>query len=89
MTDKFNSVPIEDDTKIIFSMPAKFGAYDVLYQKWGWSGVTGESLIFSNKDLNGVSVDKLLDEIRTSPLINDRSSEITTSVKKDFTFFNE
>ncbi len=88
MSNKFDNIPVEDETQILLSVTANFGRYETLYQKWEWSGVTGESLIFFNKDLNGVSINKIQDEIRKSPLINDSSSEITTSVKKDFNFFN-
>jgi len=45
MSDKFRNVPVEKDTRIIFSQEVKFGTCDVLYQKWSWEGVTAESII--------------------------------------------
>ena len=48
MSKKFDAVPVGNDTKIIFQLEAKLGEYDVLYQKWFWSGITAENIIFAN-----------------------------------------
>jgi len=34
MSIKFKNVPVEEDTKIIFSQEVKFGPCNILYQKW-------------------------------------------------------
>ena len=87
MTDKFDNVPVEDDTKILFSTPTKFGEYDVLYQKWFWDGITAESLIFAKDDINNTTMADLEDEIKNSPLFNEKS-QMTTSAKNEYAFFN-
>ncbi len=76
MTDRFDKVPIEGDTKIIFQQEAKFGEYDVLYQKWFWDGITAESVIFSNEDVAGLEEEEIIKEVKSSPLVS-RDSEIT------------
>jgi len=89
MTDKFKNVPVEDDTTILFSTPTKFGEYDVLYQKWYWSDITAESLIFVTDEIKNITIEKLKDEIRNSAMVTDSSKEITTSSgKSKYTFFN-
>jgi len=88
MIDKFKNVSNDPDTTILFSTPAKFGDYDVLYQKWSYSGITAESLIFTNADITNTTMDELEKEIRNSPMVTDSSKEITTSNKSEYTFFN-
>jgi len=88
MTDKFENVSIDDDTKILFSQPANFGEYSVLYQKWKFDGITGESLIFVNDDIMNITMAELENDLKNSPLVNDNSKEITTNSKNDYTFFN-
>lgn len=85
---KFDNIGNEPDTKILFSILTKFGEYDILYQKWLWSGIKAESLIFANDDISNISMVELENDIRYSPLVNDISQEITTSSKNSFTFFN-
>lgn len=48
---KFENVPVEEDTKIIFEQEATLGEYEVLYQKWFWDGISAESIIFANEDV--------------------------------------
>jgi hypothetical protein len=87
-TTKFNDVSVEKDTKIIISVPANFGTYEVLYQKWRWDGIVAESIIFDNQDIEDISKEKLMEEIKNSPLVKDSSAEITTSKGNKYTFFN-
>ena len=86
--NKFDNVPVEDDTTILFSTIAKFGEYSVLYQTWYWSGIEAESLIFANSDITNITMDELMEQVRNSPLIKDSSEAITSSSKSEFTFFN-
>ena len=87
-TTKFNDVSVDKDTKIIISVPASFDNYDVLYQKWNWDGIVAESIIFDNQDIEDISKEKLMEEIKNSPLVKDGSSEIATSKGNKYTFFN-
>lgn len=87
--DKFDNVPVEDDTKILFSTPAHFGDYDVLYQKWSFSGLIAESLIFVTDDIANITMNELENEIRNSAMVTDSEKEITiSSGKSEYTFFN-
>ena len=76
MIDKFNKVPIEDDTTILFQKKAKLGKYDILYQKWFWDGITAESIIFANEDIDDLEEEEIIKEVKASPLLK-KDSEIT------------
>ena len=88
MSNKFKSVPIDEDTKITFQLEAKLGDIDVLYQKWNWEGISAESLIFCNDDISKLSEEEIEKEVRSSPLV---ASESKMTIKKSefgFTFVN-
>ncbi len=88
MTNKFKSVPVEQDTKIIFEQQAKLGEYDVLYQKWYWDGVTAESIIFADEDIVGVSDDEIQAEVKDTPLLRADSAITLKRSVSGFTFVN-
>lgn len=88
MTGKFDTVPIDEDTKIIFQQEAELGGYDVLYQKWFWDGIIAESVIFANEDIAGLEEGEITKEVKSSPLVN-KDSEITFKRSDSgFTFVN-
>ena len=87
MTNKFDNVPIEEDTKIKYSAITKFGNYDVRYERWFWEVIYAESLIFFNDDIKGVSEEELKNEILNSPLV-EAGSDITVKRSEPYTFFN-
>ncbi len=88
MASKFERVPVEENTKIIFQQEAKLGEYDVLYQKWYWDGITAESIIFANKDIVGIADDEVEAEVRTSPLLKANSEITLKRLESGFTFVN-
>ena len=87
MSNKFDTVPVESDTKILSQTISKFGDYDVLYQKWFWSGITSESLIFANNDIAELSHEQLEQDVRASPLFKQGAVTIKKS-DSGFTFVN-
>lgn len=85
---KFNNVPVEQDTKIIFQQEATLGEYEVLYQKWFWDGITAESIIFANEDVAELTDKEIEEEVKTSPLLNEGSSVTLKRPESGFTFVN-
>jgi len=85
--EKFLNVPVEDDTVILVSLGSKLGERDVLYQKWVWDGITGESLIFVSDDVASLSDGQLEADVRTSPLVGSGSVTISRS-DSGYTFVN-
>jgi len=59
MNNKFNAVPIEKGTNILFELNATLDDYDVLYQMWSWDGVTAESFIFLSSDIADLTDDEV------------------------------
>ena len=53
-----------------------------MYQKWSFDGITGESLIFDTSDITDTNMAKFENEIKSSPLANDSSSEIILAYQK-------
>ena len=59
MTQKFDGVPVDKDTRILFRHPAKLGKYDVLYEMWSWESIKAESIIFVTDDVSEITDDEL------------------------------
>ena len=88
MTDKFKKVPVEEDTRILFSKEGKIGDYDVLVQLWSWDGIMGGSVIFANEDIAGLDEDKIMELVKTSEFVNEDSSINANRSDSGYTFLN-
>ena len=87
MNEKFENIPVEEDTRILMSSPMKWGELDIVYQKWNWEGIAAESIIFLSDDVKEMDDEALEADIRSSPLIN-LDSSITIKRLEKFTFVN-
>jgi len=87
MQSKFEQVPVDEGTTIIYQHEARLGDYDVLHQMWSWDGVTAESIIFDSADVSALKDDELEREVRKSPVLKQDSS-ITLTRTEAFTFVN-
>ena len=87
MSSKFNDVPVEADTIILYSQGATLGPYEILYQKWFWDGITAESIIFADDDVSGLDDSEIEAEVRESPLVQ-ADSKITIARSAGYTFVN-
>jgi len=88
MIKKFDNVPVEEDTRILFRKEAKLGNYDVLYEMWSWEGISAESLIFVNDDVSDLTDEELEREVRKSPLVKKDSAITIKRLDIGFTFVN-
>lgn len=88
MDSKFESVPLDSDTKILFQEQMTFGTRDVLFQKWNWDGITAESLIFVERDLDGLNDEELLAEVKASQLAKKESRMTIKRTENGFLFVN-
>lgn len=88
MENKFENVPVEPDTNILLSIEATPSDYDVLYQQWIWDSIKAESIIFYNDDIEDLEEDEILNEVRTSPLVNEGSGTTIKRSDSGFTFVN-
>ena len=88
MKKKFKNVPIDEDTKILFQKEAKLDNYDVLYQKWLWDGMTGESIIFSSDDAKDLNDDEIKALVKLSPIVKEDSKITLKRSDSGFVFAN-
>ena len=88
MSDKFDTVPVEEDTQVLASLKATLGEYEVLYQKWFWDGITAESIIFISEDVEQMSDKGLETKVRTSPAVKSDSEITIKRSDSGFTFVN-
>ena len=58
--NKFENVPADSDTAILYEEEVKIEEIDALYQVWFWDGIKGESLIFCNEDVTDLSEEEII-----------------------------
>ncbi len=88
MKEKFKTVPLDPDTFILEQKEIKIGKLDALHQKWRWSGIKGESLIFICEEVAELKEEHLVEECRKSGLIRLDSSTTFKRAASGFTFVN-
>ncbi|WP_050799551.1 hypothetical protein [Thiocapsa marina] len=88
MSAKFDNIPTESDTVILFQVEGALDGYDLMYQKWAWCSYRAESFIFSAADISGLSDEEVETLSRTSPLVKSDSEVTITRKGSDFVFVN-
>jgi len=88
MSQKFDDVPVDKDTRILFRHPAKFGKFDILYEMWSWEGIKAESIIFATEDVSEMTDEELELEVRQSPLVKKESAVTIKRSDAGYTFVN-
>jgi hypothetical protein len=88
MSKKFDDVPVDKDTRILFRHPARLGKYDVLYEMWSWEGIEAESIIFATDDVSDMTDEELEQEVRQSPLVKKESAVTIKRSAAGYTFVN-
>ena len=88
MNSKFDAVPLENGTNILFELNATLDHYDVLYQMWSWDGITAESFIFLSLDISHLTDDEVKILAKSSPMI--KADSVLTLVRHadGYTFVN-
>jgi len=87
MSNKFDNVPKDDDTKILFESVIKFDKNDVLYQKWYFDGIYAQSIIFESSDIAFMDDEDLKKYVASSDIVQNKS-QFTISRKDRYTFVN-
>lgn len=85
---KFDAVPLDSDTALLFSMELKLEDRDLLYQKWIWDGIMAESFIFVTADVAGLADEELEAFCRISPMIEKQSTVTLARARSGFDFVN-
>ena len=88
MSDKFDNVPVDADTKIMTQVETKLGQYEILYQKWTWDGIIAESIIFVSEDISKLNAHEIEQEVRSSPMVKKDSKITMSKTDSGFTLVN-
>jgi len=86
--DKFNNVPVEEDTIIIFRKRATIGEYKVLHEMWVWDGITAESIIFATEDIVELTDKEIEKKVKMLPFVNEGPGITLKRTDSGFTFVN-
>jgi hypothetical protein len=87
VSKKFDSVPVEEDTRVLRNKETNLGQYDVLHQKWKWEAITAESIIFLDEDVADLEDEELESMVKESSFFKGGQTTIKRS-ESGFTFVN-
>jgi len=84
--EKFKNVGMDEDTKLKEEKIIKYKDIDVLYQKWVWEAIIGNSLIFVRDDIKNLDINNIVNEMD----IIKNKKDITTATSKtgEYLFIN-
>ncbi len=88
LSDKFQNVPIDEDTRILTRQECRLGDYDVLFEKWSWDGIRATTLVFCEADVAHLDNPELEAFVRASLIVNEGSQLTIKRNKNGFTFVN-
>ena len=69
---KFNNIPEQKDTEIIFREETKFGDFDVVYEKWKWDGILAESIIFDEDEVCEMNDDEIVNKVMGAAVFDEK-----------------
>lgn len=88
MNDAFRNVPVEEDTKILRREIIAVDGHEVLYEKWFWDGVKGETFVFVSTEVAKLSDGELEQLARQSALLDPASQITIKRAESGYTFVN-
>jgi hypothetical protein len=88
VTDKFDAISPEEDPTVNYRHVAKFGDYEVLYEKWTCDGIAAESVIFDNNDVEDFSDDEIKRIVISASLVESYSNVTIDRYKSGYTIAN-
>jgi hypothetical protein len=86
MENRFDSIPMEDDTVLMLRKQVSIGGFSCVHEVWRWDGVSGESVIFRSEDVEQLTDEEILDLI--GALKKSPEESATVKRKSDFVFVN-
>ncbi|MCF8365061.1 MAG: hypothetical protein K9H16_04730 [Bacteroidales bacterium] len=86
MNKKFENVPVESDTVILFEKEHTIGRFDVLYQIWRWANYQANSIIFANEDIADIEEDEIRAMVKNDSVFTGESRLTFRRSDSGFTF---
>ena len=87
MTDEFENIPVDEDTKIIFRDFIEMAGLSVCHEAWCYEGITAESIIFRQADVAHMS-DQEIRELVASNRNVENDESMTFGRTGEFVFCN-
>ncbi len=85
---KFENVPVEAETHILVELMHNINGIEVLFQTWRWGEYLADSIIFQDKDVEGMTEDEIVNLVRQDTTCR-KDSKITFSQNGNgYTFVN-
>lgn len=86
MSEKFQNVPLEDDTKMLRRVVATLDGFNILHEKWVWDGVKGETVVFVSREVAHLPDQELEEKVRCSPFVEVGSQITINRSSSGYTF---
>lgn len=93
-SSRFKEITMDEGGRLYSETMAKAGELDVLVQVWSLDGIAGQSVIFANEDVEGLSDEEIKSLVKEEFSLNEKMrKELTISnpsirKKTGFTFVN-
>jgi len=84
----WTDVPLEPDTTLLEEVPVQLDGYDLLYQRWHWDGLPGESLILREDQVEALTDEQLHQLALDKGLIPTSAAITITRQRQGYAFVN-
>ena len=87
MTNEFENIPVEEDTRVLSRNFLEMAGFEVCHEVWCYEGITAESIIFREDDVSGKSDDEIKELVAANRKVADPAS-MTFKRTGEFVFCN-
>jgi len=88
LSARFDQVPSDPDTEVRKKREVEVDGYPALHQQWDWQGISGESLIFADPDVNGLSNTALKKLVASSKFVKGQGPVMLNRTDEGYIFVN-
>ena len=88
MIADFNCIPNEPETTVVFEQHGTFDDIPACYQSWQSHDITGERIVFLEKDLDERKDTELIDKVKASQLVQSNSPITLSRNPPEYLFIN-
>lgn len=88
MGGRFDQVPADPETEVRKKREVEVDGYPALHQQWDWQGISGESLIFADPDVDGLSNTALKKLVASSPFVQGKGPVMLNRTSEGYIVVN-
>lgn len=86
--NKFENVPVDEDTKIKSRSYGRIGELDYMHEKWVWEGISGESIVFADFEVDKLRDSELIALVSELDIVTNKGRFTVRRSKSGYTFVN-